>query len=116
LKQCEAITASGTRCERLIPASQTLCYSHDPLRKAERSQNASKAARAKNGSELTEIKDALRTLAEDVLSGKVERGRAAVANQLYGTLLRAIEQERKQRELEEFEQRIERLERARSWR
>jgi len=65
---------------------------------------------------LTEIKDALRTLAEDVLSGKVERGRAAVANQLYGTLLRAIEQERKQRELEEFEQRIERLERARSWR
>jgi hypothetical protein len=45
-----------------------------------------------------------------VLDGNVDRGRAAVANQLYNTLIRAIEQERKQRELEEVAERLEALE------
>jgi hypothetical protein len=44
------------------------------------------------------------------LDGKVDRGRAAVANQLYNTLIRAIEQERKLRELEELAERLEALE------
>ena len=41
---------------------------------------------------------------------KVEKGRAAVANQLYNTLIRAIEQERKMRELGELAERLEALE------
>jgi len=45
-----------------------------------------------------------------VLDGTAERSRAAVANQLYNTLIRAIEQERKQRELEEFAGRLEAVE------
>jgi hypothetical protein len=45
-----------------------------------------------------------------VLDGTADRGRAAVANQLYNTLLRAIEQERKQRELEELGERLETIE------
>jgi hypothetical protein len=47
-----------------------------------------------------------------VLSGDLETGRAAVANQLINTRLRAIEQERKIRETEDLEARIEALERA----
>jgi hypothetical protein len=39
-----------------------------------------------------------------------DKGRAAVANQLYNTLIRAIEQERKMRELEELAERLEALE------
>jgi hypothetical protein len=49
-------------------------------------------------------------LAADVLEGRVDRGRAAVANQLYNTLIRAVEQERKLRELEEIAARLEALE------
>jgi hypothetical protein len=47
-----------------------------------------------------------------VLAGELETGRAAVANQLVNTRLRAIEQERKSKETEELESRIEPLERV----
>jgi hypothetical protein len=47
-----------------------------------------------------------------VLSGELETGRAAVANQLINTRLRVIEQERKIRETEDLEARIEALERS----
>jgi hypothetical protein len=45
-----------------------------------------------------------------VLSGELQTGQAAVANQLVNTRLRAIEQERKIKEAEELETRIEALE------
>ena len=58
-----------------------------------------------------------------VLAGELLPGPAAVANQLLNTRLRAIEQERKNRETEDLEARIEALERtheqekgARPWR
>ena len=54
----------------------------------------------------------LRDLAERVLAGEVETGRAAVTNQLTNTRLRAVEIERKIREADEMEARIEELERA----
>jgi hypothetical protein len=47
-----------------------------------------------------------------VLAGEVETGRAAVANQLANSILRAIEAERKIRETYELQERIEELERA----
>ena len=49
-------------------------------------------------------------LTKDVLSGEIETGRAAVANQLINTRLRAIEVERKVREAEELEERLESIE------
>jgi hypothetical protein len=45
-----------------------------------------------------------------VLDGTADRGRAAVANQLYNTLIRTLEQERKQRELEELAERLQAVE------
>jgi hypothetical protein len=112
LKQCSAITAQGARCQRVIGQSQSFCYSHDETRGAERRANASKAARAKNGHELTEVKSKLRSLAADVEAGRLSTARGSVTAQLYGVLLRAIEQERKQREADELVHRIEELEEA----
>ena len=71
---------------------------------------ASKAARSKPNRELPSIKALLEDLTERVLSGDLETGRAAVANQLVNTRLRAIEAERKIKETEELEARIEALE------
>ena len=45
-----------------------------------------------------------------MLGGEVDRGAAAVVNQILNTVIRAIEQERKMRELEEMAQRLEALE------
>jgi hypothetical protein len=77
---------------------------------------ASRAARAKPGREIVGLKGQLGDLTRDVLAGDLETGRAAVANQLINTRLRAVELERKIREADELEARIEELERAESGR
>jgi hypothetical protein len=51
-------------------------------------------------------------MADKVLAGELDRSAAAVAGQLLNVKLRAIEQERKQREQEDLEARIEALESA----
>ena len=111
MKKCDAIKQDGGRCERLVGQSQSYCYSHDPNRAEERHQAASKAAKAKNaGSELVEIKARLKEIAEGVIEGTLQTGQGSVVSQIYGVLLRAIEQERKIKELDELEERLAALE------
>ncbi|MDP9481577.1 MAG: hypothetical protein M3R38_38930 [Actinomycetota bacterium] len=78
---------------------------------------ASRAAKAKPNREIRELKTLLSDLTERVLGGEgvepLETGRAAVANQLINTRLRAVEVERKVKETEDLEARIEALERSR---
>ncbi len=126
MPRCGGSKADGTPCERIVGASQTYCFAHDPARAGERRRNASRAGRGKPSRELVGIKALLSELTERVLGGEgvepLETGRAAVANQLIGTRLRAIELERKIRETEELEARIVELEQsaetegARRWR
>jgi hypothetical protein len=99
--RCAGIKRDGGRCTAVVGASQEYCYAHDPARAEERRRNASRAARAKPGRELAGVKAQLEDLTRDVLAGSLETGRAAVANQLINTRLRAIEQERKNRETED---------------
>ena len=94
----------------VVGPGQSHCYAHDPHRSHERKRNASRGGRSRGQGELGELKKRIRSLAAEVLDGSADRGRAAVANQLYNTLIRAIEQERKQRELEELAGRLEALE------
>ena len=113
MARCAGIKRDGGWCTVIVDGSQTTyCYQHDPKRAEERRRNASRAARAKPSRELAGIKAQLEELTENVLAGEVDRGAAAIANQLINTRLRAIEQERKQREQEDLEARIEALERA----
>jgi CRISPR/Cas system-associated exonuclease Cas4 (RecB family) len=73
---------------------------------------ASKAARSKPSRELSGLKAQLVDLTQDVLAGEIETGRASVANQLINTRLRTIEVERRVREAEELEERLEAIERV----
>jgi hypothetical protein len=121
MPRCAGIKRDGGRCAAIVNGS--FCYQHDPARADERSRNASRAARSRPSRELVGVKAQLQDLTKDVLSGDLETGRAAVANQLINTRLRAIEQERKIKETDELEARIEALEAklaqpmkgARSW-
>src|SRR5215211_6309334 len=88
----------------------TVLGPHDPANAEQRSRMASKAAKSKPSRELAGLKAQLQDLTKDVLAGEIETGRAAVANQLINTLIRAIEQERKMRELGELAERLEALE------
>ena len=113
---CPGLKRDGGRCTVVVSGKNDYCYQHDPARAAERRRNASKAAKSKPSRELSEIKRLLSELTDRVLKAEgkdpLETGPAAVANQLINTRLRAIELERKMRETEEVEERLEALERA----
>jgi len=108
---CKATKRNGEPCTLPANGQQGLCWAHDPKNAERRRKGASRGGRARASRELPSIKTLLEDLTERVLSGELETGRAAVANQLTNTRLRAIEQERKNKETEEFAERVEELER-----
>ena len=109
--QCAGIKRDGGRCAVVVGPGQSHCYAHDPDRSAERRRNASRGGKSKgNGGELLDLKRQLKDLAAGVLDGSVDRGAAAVANQLLNTVVRVVEQQRKIRETEELAARLEALE------
>jgi hypothetical protein len=111
MPQCAGIKRDGGRYAVVVGAGQSHCYAHDPDRAEERKRNASRGGKSKSaGGELPDLKKQLKNLAADVLDGTVERGRAAVANQILNTIIRAIEQERKLLETGELAERLEALE------
>lgn len=107
---CAGIKRSGGRCTVSVEPGQAYCHHHDPARADERRRAASRAGKSKPSRELAGIKDLLSGLTDQVLAGEQETGRAAVANQLINTRLRAFELERKARETDELEARVEELE------
>jgi hypothetical protein len=110
MPQCGGIKLDGGRCAVVVGSGQSHCYAHDPDRSQERRRNASRGGKSKGSGELGELKKQIKDLAARVLDGTADKGQAAVANQLYNTLIRAIEQERKLRELGELAERLEALE------
>ena len=110
---CRATKANGEPCTLSANGPQGLCWAHNPANRDKRRRMASRAAKSKPGRELAGVKTQLQDLTEQVLSGALETGRAAVANQLINTCLRAIELERKIKETDELEARLEALERER---
>ena len=115
---CAAIKPDGARCKARAMQGSQWCFNHHPDHSRERRRNASKGGRrggrgrpARSGAEgLKDIKDLLKSLTDDVLCGEVERATAIAANQLLNTALRAIELERRWKEIEDLEGRLEALE------
>jgi hypothetical protein len=111
MAQCAGIKRDGGRCTVVVGPGQSHCYAHDPDRSEERKRNASRGGKSKSaGGELPDLKRQLKDLAAGVLDGSVDRGNAAVANQLLNTFVRVVEQQRKIRETEELAVRLEALE------
>jgi hypothetical protein len=115
LGKCAAITQAGTACKGIPIEGSSYCYVHHPDHAEERRRHGSRGGkrggRGRPQTELHEIKALCQDLTQRVLSGDLQPGPAAVANQLVNTRLRAIEQERKVKETEDLEARVEALER-----
>jgi hypothetical protein len=110
MPRCGASKVDGSPCERIVAASQRYCYAHDPARAEERCRTASKAGKSRANPEIREVKALLRELYAAVLEGRVERQAAAVAGQIANTQLRAIELNRRLREQDDLEERLDELE------
>src|SRR5215210_3475982 len=95
---CKATKRDGERCTLPANGPQGLCWAHDPRNAERRRKGASRGGKAKANRELTSIKALLEDLTGRVLSGELQTGPAAVANQLINTRLRAVELERKIKE------------------
>lgn len=110
MPRCRETKADGTPCERIVPAYKRYCYSHDPDRAEERKRNASRAGKSVGGKEIKDLKRRISDVVDAVLSGSQDRGRAAVAIQGFNSLRGVLELERKVREVDELEARLEALE------
>ena len=108
---CAGITRSGVRCTVSVSGAQQFCHLHDPSRADERRRNASRAGRSKPASqEIGQIKADIKRVIEDVRDARLDRGVGAVVGGLYNTLLKALETERRWKELSELEERMVTLE------
>ena len=114
MTKCSGITQAGAACKGIPIDGSAYCYAHHPDRIEERRRNGSKGGkrggRGRPQAELTDIKQRLSDLAEDVLADKVDKGVGAVASQILNVYLRAITVEMKVKEVEELEERIAQLE------
>jgi len=111
MPRCAGSKGDETPCQRIVGASRRYCFAHDPAKAEQRSRNASKAGRSKPLKELQEVREQLRSMAQDVLDGEADREDAAVAARILGVYLRAVEQERKVKELEDVLPRLAEIER-----
>lgn len=112
--QCAGIKRDGGKCTATVEPPNEYCWWHDPNNATQRKRAAAKGGKSKPNRELAGIRQLLEELTDRVLRKEgtehLDTGPAAVANQLINTRLRAIEVERKIRETEELEARIEALE------
>ena len=105
--RCAGVKRSGDPCTATVNPPQTYCWWHDPALAEQRKSYASKAARSKANVEIGTVKNRLKEIAEAVAEGKMQTARGSVSGQVYGLVLRAIEQERKQNEVEDLKRQLE---------
>ena len=110
MAQCRATKRDGSRCTQSVTAANGLCWAHDPANAEKRRRLASRAGSSRGGGEIADLKTQLRKLAADVLAGDVSRGDAVAVNQILNTRARLIELERRIKDQEQLEERLEALE------
>jgi hypothetical protein len=114
MSRCAAIKPNGERCKVEAIADAQWCWSHHPDYEQARQRRASKGGkrggRGRPQAELSDLKRRISEVIDAVLEGSQERGRAAVAIQGFTALRSVLEQERKIKETEDLETRIQALE------
>jgi len=111
---CNAIARSGERCRAIAIGGSDYCHAHHPDRAEARRRAARKGGRrggrGRVNGDTAELRGLLSTLYEDVLEGSVQPNVAAVGTQILNARIRLVETERRLRELEDVNARIEALE------
>ena len=114
MAQCRATKANGEPCTAPAAGSSGFCWAHDPAHREQRRRIASKGGRSRGGSVTRDVeatRDLLQSIADEVLSGAVDRSAAAVAIQALNGKLKALELLRKWKEADELQERLAALER-----
>ena len=110
--ECRGVKRDGSRCTVAVNPPQFYCWWHAPENSAKRQKAAARGGKGKAGRATKELHTLLEDLTRRVIDGELETSRGAVANQLISTRIRLLEYERRLKEVEELEERIEALEQA----
>ena len=109
MPRCAGSKPTGEPCERIVGASQSYCFSHDPDRADQRRRAASKAGKSKPNRDVADIKRRLSELADGVLDRSVDKGVGAVTSQILNVYLRAVSIELKIKETDELEAKLDEM-------
>ncbi len=112
MAQCRGFKPNGAQCTLTVDAPNSMCWHHAPERAETRRRAAAKAGSSKPNREVRGYKQEVKGLIAEVKSGVQDRADAAVMLQGYRVLKDFAELERKVREQDDLEARIEQLERA----
>jgi hypothetical protein len=114
MARCAAIKPNGERCKIDAIDHNEWCWSHHPDYQDARRRRASRGGRSggrgRPSSELIRLQEHFEELAEQVLSGELERGDAAVVAQLLNGARACVRDRLKAIEQEELIGRLEHLE------
>jgi hypothetical protein len=126
LTKCSAIKPNGERCKADAIDHAEWCWSHHPDYQEQRRRRASKGGRSGGRGrpqlEFIRLQERFEELANKVLVGELDRGKAVVAGQLLQGAracmrdrLKAVEQEELITRLEQVEAELESRKRGRAW-
>jgi hypothetical protein len=111
---CGGTRADGGRCRAQATRDSEWCLGHDPAKGDARRRRASRGGkrggRGRPTTELARLRDRFETLADDVLTGRIERADGAVAGQLLNGARSCVRDGLAAREQEELVGRLEALE------
>jgi hypothetical protein len=114
MSSCSGIRADGGRCRAQAMRKSEWCVGHDPDKAEARHRRASKGGkrggRGRPSSELNRLRERFEALADDVLTGRIERADGAVAGQLLNGARSCVRDGLAAREQEELVGRLEALE------
>jgi hypothetical protein len=109
-RQCPSPKRDGSPCKGNVPPGKHKCWFHDEANHDKRRRIASKGGKSKKSRLSKDLHALLEDLTERVIDGELKPYPASVAGQLVGVRLRLLEYERKVKEAEVLEQRVEDLE------
>ena len=113
---CSGIRADGGRCKAQAITGSDYCFNHHPdyeeARRRRASRGGKRGGRGRPVSDLGRLQGWFEELAEQVLSGELDRSRAAVACQLLNGARSCVRDSLTAREQEELVERLEALESA----
>jgi hypothetical protein len=114
MNRCLGTKRDNSPCTVTVEPPQIYCWWHDPANADKRKQAAirggKRGGRGRSSVELARLQRRFEGLAEEVLSGEVERGVGAVAGQLLNGARACVRDALAAREQEELVARLESLE------
>ena len=113
MNRCRGTKPNGEQCTLTVQPPYAYCWHHAPERAEQRRRAASKGGSGRVSSEVRGLREMLKSLTDQVISGDLETARGAVANQLITTQIKLLEYERRAKDLDELVERLERLEHGR---